>query len=242
MKQSIFPRVLYVPLLVAYFGTPFIHDVYKFYSNFNIVDWSALLGIYSVGLIICSPLLYLVIKMEPKQNIQSMGFYCRIVFCNIVQVASVFLLWSNPEGMYVALLITMIMSFMVMAIGRKDLVVSKCIIRDKKTGALYQVKNGQAFLLSDTSTETYLLNNKGNNITELSSGNASSVDSNSPVIPLSSFSGGIGSVTNVGALINPSSGLPMTGGMSGLDVAGNSWGTNFNDPTSNNTYDPNRGY
>jgi hypothetical protein len=51
--------------------------------------------------------------------------------------------------------------------------------------------------------------------------------------------------TNVGSghTINPTSGLPMNGGTSGIDVGGNSWGTTFNDPTSsNNSYDPNRGY
>ncbi|MHA1163755.1 hypothetical protein [Enterobacter ludwigii] len=43
-----------------------------------------------------------------------------------------------------------------------------------------------------------------------------------------------------GVTVNPSSGMPMIGGMSGLDIHGNSWGTNFNEPS--NTYDPNRGY
>lgn len=43
-----------------------------------------------------------------------------------------------------------------------------------------------------------------------------------------------------GITVNPASGMPMVGGISGLDIHGNSWGTNFNEPS--NTYDPNRGY
>jgi hypothetical protein len=46
------------------------------------------------------------------------------------------------------------------------------------------------------------------------------------------------SFSNTDLIINPTSGMPMVGGISGLDVHGNSWGTNFNEPSS--TYDPNR--
>lgn len=41
-------------------------------------------------------------------------------------------------------------------------------------------------------------------------------------------------------IVNPSSGLPMIGGFSGLDIHGNSFGTNFNEPT--NSTDSTRGY
>lgn len=41
-------------------------------------------------------------------------------------------------------------------------------------------------------------------------------------------------------IVNPSSGLPMIGGFSGLDIHGNSFGTNFNEPTNSN--EPTRGY
>ncbi|WP_085952535.1 MULTISPECIES: hypothetical protein [unclassified Citrobacter] len=73
---------------------------------------------------------------------------------------------------------------------------------------------------------------------EISSGQFLGHDSDSLVQPINS------DLSNADfkqdTVINPSSGMPMTGGISGLDIHGNSWGTNFNEPS--NTYDPSRGY
>jgi len=74
-----------------------------------------------------------------------------------------------------------------------------------------------------------------------SSNSISGFDHSSSVIPLSYTSSSLThSDYNSGITINPSTGMPMVGGISGLDIHGNSFGTNFNEPSS--TYDPNRGY
>lgn len=109
------------------------------------------------------------------------------------------------------------------------------IVVDSETGSAYRVVNGLAQRLSESDARRYV------------DGSERTYDFSSGSIPIadgfSSISGAGSSGIDSGITINPSSGLPMNGGMSGLDVGGNSWGTSFNDPSgSQNSYDPNRGY
>lgn len=109
------------------------------------------------------------------------------------------------------------------------------VIKDSKTGQLIRVRNGQYTPLTSEDRSGYIAPCENAQTAGSSIVSASGVSCSSPLSPSGS------GYPSTQTCINPSSGLPRTGGMSGLDVAGNSWGTNFNDPTSNNTYDPNRG-
>lgn len=114
------------------------------------------------------------------------------------------------------------------------------VLQDKDTGAYYRIKSGKAYRLSDSEVVKYCSASKSSNtpIGEFSSSSIKGFDSNSPVIPMTN---GLNlSDYNSAIIVNPSSGMPMVGGISGLDIHGNSFGTNFNEPSS--TYDPNRGY
>ncbi|WP_189660124.1 hypothetical protein [Enterobacter sp. R4-368] len=111
----------------------------------------------------------------------------------------------------------------------------------KVSGKYFIVKSGERFPITDNEARTMRM--RGVVVNDLShevhgaSDNFIPINSNGH---LNNISAGPGSSSDT--YINPSSGLPMNGGISGLDIAGNSWGTNFNDPTTHQSYDPNRGY
>ena len=109
------------------------------------------------------------------------------------------------------------------------------LLKDEDNGRIYVIRNGRAHMLPDN--EAQLLSTSDNKIISFSGSHMSFQDGGITNIPLNtsfndSFSNGI--------TVNPASGMPMVGGISGLDIHGNSWGTNFNEPS--NTYDPNRGF
>lgn len=110
------------------------------------------------------------------------------------------------------------------------------ILKDKNTGHFYFVSGGNARVLSDKEAQSCITN--GMKVADFSSSFVIDYAGNAAVIPVASYSSNTD--FNQGVLVNPTSGMPMVGGISGLDVHGNSWGTNFNEPSS--TYDPNRGY
>lgn len=109
------------------------------------------------------------------------------------------------------------------------------LLKDEDDGRVYVIRNGRAHVLTDN--EAQLISTTDNKIISFSGSQMGIQDGGITNIPLNtsfndSFSNGIP--------VNPASGMPMVGGISGLDIHGNSWGTNFNEPS--NTYDPNRGY
>jgi len=109
------------------------------------------------------------------------------------------------------------------------------LLKDEDDGRVYVIRNGRAHVLTDN--EAQLISTTDNKIISFSGSQIGIQDGGITNIPLNtsfndSFSNGIP--------VNPASGMPMVGGISGLDIHGNSWGTNFNEPS--NTYDPNRGY
>lgn len=112
---------------------------------------------------------------------------------------------------------------------------------DKDSGKYFKVKDGRFHELTNEQVQS--IPNLGLIATESYKGHFASVgmsnDLSSNEINAHVYTGSISGTDNY---INPSSGLPMQGGMSGLDVAGNSWGTNFNDPTNHQPYDSTRGY
>lgn len=128
--------------------------------------------------------------------------------------------------------------FVVIVVGKQSV-----IMRDSDTGALYRISRMKAHRLSENEVNKYwaVESNNLNSLKEFSSNSVTGFNSNSPTIVLPYGSNDFNSSDfNHGIHINLSSGSPMVGGISGHDISGNSWGTNFNEPT--NTYDPNRGY
>lgn len=112
---------------------------------------------------------------------------------------------------------------------------------DSASGKYYTIKGNEFHALTDNQVQTMFAN--GFVVRELSRELHGYTDSSmtvrpsdvTQILPQSANS-------SMDTYINPSSGLPMNGGISGLDIAGNSWGTNFNDPSNHQSYDPNRGY
>lgn len=128
--------------------------------------------------------------------------------------------------------------FAVILVGKHSVV-----MRDSDTGALYRINGMKAHRLSDNEVKEYwaVESNNLHSLKEFSSNSVTGFDSSSPTIVLPYGSNDFNSSDfNHGIHINPSSGSPMVGGISGHDISGNSWGTNFSEPM--NTYDPNRGY
>ena len=118
---------------------------------------------------------------------------------------------------------------------------NESLLVDKETGSFFKLRSGKLYPLSRDEAKQY-----GSDALSLSQSYQvfQSEIGNSILGGSSSKYSGPESVNNCdinsGLTLNPSSGSPMVGGIGGLDINGNSWGTNFNDP--NNTYDPNRGY
>ncbi|MDV0787456.1 hypothetical protein VC623_22885 [Citrobacter amalonaticus] len=109
------------------------------------------------------------------------------------------------------------------------------LLKDEDTGRLYVVRNGRVHTLDDHEAQRVCMNDM--KIISFSDSQLSIQGSNiSSFTQNSSFNDSFSNEITV----NPASGMPMVGGISGLDIHGNSWGTNFNEPS--NTYDPNRGY
>ncbi|EGN1961557.1 hypothetical protein IR662_002941 [Salmonella enterica] len=110
------------------------------------------------------------------------------------------------------------------------------LMRGEDTGRLYVIRNGNAHTLADHEAQHVSMNDM--KIISFSGSQITGFDANSTVFPVDCYSSS--SDMNQSMVLNPSSGMPMVGGISGLDIHGNSWGTNFNEPS--NTYDPVRGY
>ncbi|EGT5671339.1 hypothetical protein AGJ44_21165, partial [Cronobacter dublinensis subsp. dublinensis] len=103
------------------------------------------------------------------------------------------------------------------------------VFRDSATGQYYRYEKHGLTALTETEANSFAESRGIGSVPSYSFETTNSI----------SNSNGVGGEV---ISVNPSSGLPMNGGISGLDVNGNSWGTNFNDPSSHTTYDPNRGY
>ncbi|WOZ79957.1 hypothetical protein [Kosakonia sacchari] len=237
MKTKASFRLLYMPILIVYFFTPVIHDVWKYAENYRVSDWLTLLIIYMAGLTFAAPLLYMIFKLEPLKKSRGIGWCYRMLSCYVIQLVAIWSAWDDSAFLYLSLPLIIITSFFIMCIGRKDLNLPMTVYKDKKTGNLYRMKNGSPYLLSSEEIKNYVGGTKIIHVSSMTN-NGSSYDH----IALPEHSSLQSSPSFPDTYINPSSGLPMNGGISGLDIAGNTWGTNFNDPTNHQSYDPNRGY
>ena len=243
MKVS--AKLIYVPLFVSYMAGPLLHDVLPYKFQIGIHEVGALFLLYLAGLIIILPSLLLVKKLENKLLKLSPELITRLILGISLFIVPYILLWNEWSFFYIALALAMNISMLLMVLGRKDSLASTAFLKDKDTGNVYKIKRGKAYRLSPDEALQYQASLATQKIptTTFSSSLIPEFDSNASEILMSYASSGCDFLEkNSDMMINPSTGLPMIGGIAGLDVQGNSWGTSFNEPSGNTSYDPNRGY
>lgn len=239
MTKGSFRKISFIPVFVMYFGFPLIRDVLPYHNDYSLQDWLALGGMYAIGLLIATPLLYLLIKTSGVISKSRLSLYGSILVASTIQMACMYLFWDSATTLYILMVLIMAMMSVIYAYASKN----TYLICDKDTGNFYRIKGNKAYRIANEDIERYKANVSGQYIpmSIFSSNSISGFDHSSSVIPLSYTSSSLThSDYNSGVTINPSTGMPMVGGISGLDIHGNSFGTNFNEPSS--TYDPNRGY
>ncbi|WP_285112603.1 hypothetical protein [Leclercia adecarboxylata] len=239
MKKSNHWKLVYLPVFAVYFSFPIIRDVIPGYEYYEMDDWLTLAGLYLIGIVVALPVL-LLLKMTAIERFKSSTWrYVGALLMTAMQIAVLISFWHQSNYLYISSAIMMGVSCVIIGIGIQKVE----LFKDQSTGAFYRVADGKKYPISEDELERYRSKFADGRapIVQILSDSSNGSDSNFSVFPLSSVSDGSASNDyNTGMAINPSSGMPMVGGISGMDVHGNSWGTNFNEPS--NTYDPNRGY
>ncbi|MGK3194555.1 hypothetical protein [Enterobacter soli] len=230
MIKGNFCKIAYFPVLMIYAGLPLVRDVIPYHSGYNSEDLFALAGMYVLGTLIVFPLLYLLHKSDKFGYGNSI--IPRVFVTLLLQLVCLCLFWNESAFLYLSMSAIMGVSAVIFGYGKKGL----NLLRDKDTGNLYEIRGTKAYRLNDLDAAKYqsVSMGKGIQFAEFSSGEITGFDASSSVQSVSN------TFSHSDLIVNPSSGIPMIGGISGLDIHGNSWGTNFNEPS--NTYDPNRGY
>ena len=237
MSKTKLCRIFYIPVFSLYAALPVFHDVMPYHNGYNSEDWIALAGMYALGMLVSSPLYYLLKKADKTVGRESFAsLIVRVLTSICLQIICMYFFWENSIFLYLSMSTVMVLSVGVFGVGRTGLNLRK----DKDTGNIYEIRGGKTYRLSDAQAAAYRSDifDKEVTLAEFSSSQYSGLDMSSPAAPVNYSANNVD--FNQGVTINPSSGTPMVGGMSGLDIHGNSWGTNFNEPS--NTYDPNRGY
>lgn len=242
MKNLMLYKSPYIFILVSYFLVPIFHDVLPYATVFRSSDWIALLAIYFAGFLAATPLIYFVVKNEPREPKNKLGWSFRVCGCFIAEMILLVVVWDKGAVVYPLLAVYIITTFIFVRVKRNDLLFGITILKDKNTGRMYRIIDGKKNLMSE------------NDVIDISKQGHSFKIREFDSVGINTGITGVGhhSFTDTNfnktdnhfpdLYVNPTSGLPMNGGMSGLDVAGNSWGTNFNDPANHSAYDPNRGY
>ncbi|WGC22764.1 hypothetical protein NFL61_22950 (plasmid) [Enterobacter ludwigii] len=241
MKVS--AKAIYSPLLIMYAIGPLMHDVIPLHSEIGLERGLYFTLFYLVALIAILPILLFVRKLEPKTISLTLGITLRMAIGLCVFLVPYVLLWSDWSLFHISLLIALYVSFLSMVAFRTELSKQSSFLKNSATGSYYKIVDGKPYRLTEGEVDELRANSPARleYVREL---NLCSLDGNelhrneSNLINHSDTYGNPD--PNYGLVVNPTSGMPMVGGISGLDVHGNSWGTNFNEPS--NTYDPNRGY
>lgn len=229
-------KIIFLPFFCIYYGFAIIRDVVPFYQDYALMDWLALIGMFIIGTSISLPLFLTLLK----GNASSSGFLKRTLISaligNFMQVTVLIMLWRSSIGIYVCMSLLPLMVYLLLAFkngGDK-------LMMDKDTGLFYTVRGEKIIPLTPAESIRYLTSNAHSpSVIEFSSSLTPMFDgaiSFQELYPVNSF----GNELHSNQVVNPSSGVPMVGGIGGLDIHGNSFGTNFNEPSSN--YDPSRGY
>lgn len=230
-------RIIYYPLLTLYAIGPLIHDFIPNYSMLGVERGAYFALFYLVGLLVLLPILLYVKRVESKNINLTLGIGLRLALGLGIYVVPYIFFWSDWPLFHISLVISLYASFFSMVAFRTLRTGQLTLLREVggtcyigKDGALYPLAEGKVdatksygSVLVDSVTE-FSSKTLGNNEYQSSGNNHTNYNG----------------ADSAGFVINPASGMPTVGGISGLDIHGNSWGTNFNEPS--NTYDPNRGY
>lgn len=234
---------IYSPLLILYAIGPIIHDVIPNLSLLGFVRVGYFTLFYLASLIAFIPILLYIKRVESKKINFTLGISLRLAIGLGVYLVPYILFWSDWPLFHISLLISLYVSFLSMVAFRTGLSKQSLLLKDSATGSYYRIVNGKAHLLTEGQDDRIKACNNAQfgAVQDFNSNALENYERKSVESFVGNHSTTYGSTdTNDGFAINPASGMPMIGGMSGLDVHGNSWGTNFNEPS--NTYDPNRGY
>lgn len=241
MKVS--AKAIYSPLLILYAIGPFIHDVIPHHSLFGFERVGYFTLFYLVTLIAFLPILLYIKRVESKTINLTLGISLRLAIGLGVYLVPYIFFWSNWSLFHISLLISLYASFLSMVAFRTVLSKQSSLLKDSATGSYYRIIGGKAHPLTEVEVDEIRTCNTAQfgTVREFNLNTLENYEQQSNESYVGNHSITYGSTdTNGGFVINPASGMPMVGGMSGLDIHGNSWGTNFNEPS--NTYDPNRGY
>ena len=206
-------RISYIPVFSIYAVIPIIHDVMPNHSRYYSEDWIALAGMYVLGTLISLPLFYLLKKADKSGNSVSIAsHFPRLLTSILAQVICLYFLWENAIYLYLSMSTVMVLSAALFGAGRKGL----NLLKDKDTGNIYEIRGSKAYRLSDEEAVRYQTSmcGKGIVLAEFSSSQYSGLDTNSSVLPINF--GPSHTDINQGIAINPSSGMPMVGGISGV--------------------------
>lgn len=237
--MKISTKLIYAPFTLLYCAGLLTHDVLPNLSRID-VRWASYLTLFFIiGVVAILPGVWIVSSFEKKHTKISVGVFLRFALGVSAFFISYRYFWSDWSAFYTSLVISSYVSLLGMMIARKDFRKKQTILRDKNSGNLYEVRAGKAYRLPVNEAANYQAN--AIPTFEFASDSMNGFGSNTSVCSVSSVSDDFTSNDyKTGMEINPSSGMPMVGGISGLDVHGNSWGTSFNEPS--NSYDPGRGY
>lgn len=236
-------RLIYSPFLLLYAMGPLVHDIipYQFKLNLRVIGGFSLL--YLIGLVSLLPIYMLIRNVEKKRLRIRRSIVLRMIASLSFFSVPYFVFWGDWSLFYISLVLSVYASLVCMIAWRKDVSKRVTLLRDSDTGNYYRVKGGLAYRLSDNEVSELKGRFAGRHfpVVEFASTEIIGFDNQSNVIPVNSGASSYNhSEISTGMYVNPSSGMPMIGGISGIDIHGNSWGTNFNEPS--NHYDPNRGY
>lgn len=241
MKLS--AKTIYYPFLIIYAVGPLLHDVIPHLSIIGLERGGYFSLFYFVALIATLPIVFFIKRVESKTINLSPSIISRMALGLGVFVVPYVLFWSDWALFHISLLIALYVSFLSLVSFRKGLSGRSSLLKDSATGSYYMTVNGKPYRLTEKRVEEIRASNAAQ-IEYAQEFNPDSLDTFKQFSNESSFIKYPDSYSsndaNGGIDINPASGSPMVGGISGLDIHGNSWGTNFNEPS--NTYDPNRGY
>lgn len=270
MNTEYSKKILFGPLLLMYVSIPIIHDIGRYYSTYRIGEWLTISIIYAIELVAAGPLLIWLCKFERRIIKFRSLLMMRIIFCYFIMVIPVIAFWDDSTLLYISLPAAILVSVPIMAARRNKKNRLQYVMMDKDTGNAYRLSSGMLMKVevSDMSEMNSMKKLGGIYIQEFESSKINGFDNSAAMMPLAIYPtlmefakqdathgveynhqsandlfgrGGLDNYNNT--FINPTSGAPMTGGISGIDTTGHTWASGSNESINNSSsFDPTRGY
>lgn len=225
-------------MLAIYFMGPIIRDVIPNYIFYDHEDWLALAGMYTVGLIAAFPLTFPLVKPRRYGGRASGGLCCIALLGIMLQILCAIYFWANGIIMYLS------MSIVICLAGVAAIYMGKKSCNHSHGAVISSVNRLHSNLCDKRElASSSLLKPLGYNtgiLGKVSDSNSALTQPLSTAFVDDAISRDFSPEINIDTSINPTTGLSMIGGISGLDVGGNIWGASHVDDSS--TYDTNREY